>query len=126
MDVEVRRARADAGARVPQQAARELPAQARDRRRVEHVAPELRREPPGKRSWKEKQFGSAKTRAIAAAWGRAAVTATAGQPAEPSATPSPASSTSPTSRLRPPSALNTADRVLGFRKKKPLSTVRRA
>ena len=81
--------------------------------------------PPGKRSWNEKQLGSASTRARAAGSGRAAVTGTAGQPAEPSATPSAASSTSPTSRLRPPSALKTADRVLGFRKKKPLSTVRR-
>ena len=82
--------------------------------------------PPGNCSWKEKQRGSSNTRASAAGSGRSRVTGTAGQPADPSATPSCASSASPISRVRPPSALKTALRVLGLRKKKPLATRRLA
>ena len=117
VDGEVGGARADVGARVPQQAPRELAAHARDHRRVEHVAPEPRGEAAGKALLEREAAGVGETRARAAGSGRAAVTGTGGQPAVPSGTPSPASSTSPTSRLRPPSALNTADGVLGFRKK---------
>ena len=48
VDEEVRLAGAGARARVPQDAAAELPAQAGDQRSVEHVAAELRREAAGK------------------------------------------------------------------------------
>ena len=82
--------------------------------------------PPGKRSWNEKQFGSAATRARASESGRSSAMGTVGQPADASRTPSAASSASPISRLRPRSPLKTAARVFGFRKKKPPVTVRLA
>ena len=72
--------------------------------------------PPGAISWKLKQFGSANTCASAAWSGRLAVMGTAGQPAEPSRTPSRASSTSPTSSVAPLSRLKMLARVLGLRK----------
>ena len=71
--------------------------------------------PPGAISWKEKQFGSANTCARAAWSGRWLVIGTAGQPAEPSRTPSCASSTSPISSDCPLSRLKMLARVLGLR-----------
>ena len=69
--------------------------------------------PPGNRSWNEKQFGSPNTARRAAGSGTSPVTATVGQSAEPWPR---AASTSPTSRVRPPSLLNTPPRGFGFRK----------
>ena len=104
------RPRGDAG--VPARAAGELPAHAGDRGRVAHRAAEPGREPARKRSWKEKQSGSAKTRSRAAGSGTWFVMVTVGQFAEPSPR---AARTSPTSRVRPLSLLNTPPRVFGSR-----------
>ena len=83
------------------------------------LAPNCGVNPPGNIFWKVQQLGLA-SNSCHAAWSVTTPpeTATLGQPAEPSSTPSCASRRSPTSRNAPSSSLvpNTPLRVFGFRK----------
>ena len=79
--------------------------------------------PPGKRSWNEKQLSSASTRASGPGSGTWSTTRTSGQPAEPMPC---AASASPMSSVRPPSTLKTPLRLFGLRKKKLPLAVRAA